>query len=92
MYRLFLPFTLVAFAIPLAAARTLDLPLGGDTARATFAYPMKVIEPSGPITLHDALLLASQANPDVAAARQELSAVEASVLQAGVLPNPSVGV
>jgi cobalt-zinc-cadmium efflux system outer membrane protein len=92
MYRLFLPLMLVAFAIPLAAARTLDLPPGGDSARVTFAYPTKAIEPSGPITLHAALLLASQANPDVAAARQELSAVEASALQAGVLPNPSVGV
>ncbi|HEX6828943.1 MAG TPA: TolC family protein [Burkholderiales bacterium] len=40
------------------------------------------------LTLADALSLALQHNPDIAAFSQELHAHEGAVLQAGVLPNP----
>jgi len=50
----------------------------------------QAMEPSGPLTLQAALEMALSANTDLSAAQHELQAVEASVLQAGVLPNPSI--
>ena len=75
-----------------AAAQTLDLPPGGDAVQASPDHLARAAEPSGPLTLQSALALAISANAEVSAARYELSAVEASVAQAGVLPNPSLGV
>ena len=40
------------------------------------------------LTLRDALALALQRNPELAAFGKERSATEAAILQAGVLPNP----
>lgn len=40
------------------------------------------------LTLRDALALALQSNPDLAAFGKERAATEAAILQAGVLPNP----
>jgi cobalt-zinc-cadmium efflux system outer membrane protein len=44
------------------------------------------------ITLRDALALALQRNPELAAFGKERSATEAAILQAGVLPNPVLGI
>ncbi|WP_136416095.1 TolC family protein [Herbaspirillum sp. ST 5-3] len=91
MYRLLLPLTFVALGVSNAVAenvissstnRTIALPMAGR--------PTGVQEPAVPLTLHAALLFALEANPDLAAARHELQAVDASVMQAGVLPNPAL--
>ena len=42
------------------------------------------------LTLEAALDLALKANPDLLSAQQEVRAIEGSVLQAGVRPNPDV--
>ena len=92
MYKLLLPLTLVVSVLLPAAAQTLDLPRSGDAVQASPDRPAKALEPAGPLTLQAALALALSANAEVSAARYELSAVEASIVQAGVLPNPSLGV
>lgn len=48
------------------------------------------IEPAGPLSLDTALSLTLQANPEVSAATRELEAIQATVTQAGVLPNPEL--
>ena len=47
-------------------------------------------EPAAPLTLRTALELAYGANPALSAARRELEAVDGSILQAGLVPNPRV--
>ncbi|AJP48583.1 cobalt-zinc-cadmium resistance protein [Rugosibacter aromaticivorans] len=49
-----------------------------------------LVEPGGPLSLDTALSLTLQANAEVSAAARELEAVEATVTQAGVLPNPEL--
>lgn len=49
-----------------------------------------MIEGAVPLTLSAALRMALDTNPDLSAARYELQAVEATVLQAGALPNPAL--
>lgn len=92
MYKLLLPLTLVASVFLPATAQTLDLPITGDAVQSFSGHSAKALEPAGSLTLQTALALALSANPEVSAARYELSAVEASVVQAGVLPNPSLGI
>jgi cobalt-zinc-cadmium efflux system outer membrane protein len=92
MYKLLLPLTLVASVSLPASAQTLDLSRNGDVFQASPDRPTKALEASGPLTLQAALVLALSGNSDLSAARYELSAVEASVGQAGVLPNPSLSV
>jgi cobalt-zinc-cadmium efflux system outer membrane protein len=90
MYQFLLPLSLAAAVCLPAAAQTAGRPavlsLGHDTARpaATAA------EPTGLLSLSDALALALDANADLSAAQNELGALEAAVLQAGVLPNPTL--
>lgn len=47
-----------------------------------------VVESGAPMTLQIALGLALRVNPQLSAARREVDAVDASVKQAGALPNP----
>ncbi len=47
-----------------------------------------LIEPAGPLTLNRALQLAQDANPALAAARREVEAAAAQVLQGSLRPNP----
>jgi cobalt-zinc-cadmium efflux system outer membrane protein len=49
-------------------------------------------EPTGVVTLEDALAHALRSNPDLAASSWEVRAAEARVVQAGLRPNPEVGV
>jgi cobalt-zinc-cadmium efflux system outer membrane protein len=49
-------------------------------------------ETQGELTLREALALALERNPELAAFSQEVRATEAAVLQAEVLPNPTLGV
>jgi cobalt-zinc-cadmium efflux system outer membrane protein len=49
-------------------------------------------EPTGDITLHRVLSLALMKNPQLAAFSEEIRAREATLLQAGLLPNPQLSV
>ncbi|MBV7538038.1 TolC family protein [Duganella sp. sic0402] len=54
------------------------------------ACALAVVEPSAPLTLSAALVLADDAHPELAAARHDLLAEDGMVQQAGLLPNPSL--
>lgn len=45
-------------------------------------------EPAGPLTMEAAIRLALEANPTIAAARREIEATEAQILQGSLRPNP----
>ena len=45
-------------------------------------------EPAGPLTMEAAIRLALEVNPTIAAARREIEATEAQVLQGSLRPNP----
>lgn len=49
-------------------------------------------DPTGVLTLRQALALALMKNPDIAGTSWEVRAAEARRLQAGLLPNPEVGI
>lgn len=49
-----------------------------------------LVEPEGPLSLDTALTLTLQTNAEVSVATRELDAVQATVTQAGVLPNPEL--
>lgn len=88
MYRFLLPLSLMAFSLPGNAQTT----IGGPNNAYVTSGPgsARHAEPAAPLTLQSAIRFAMQSNPDLSAAHYELQAVEASVLQANVLPNPSV--
>ncbi|WP_348240629.1 TolC family protein, partial [Salmonella enterica] len=48
--------------------------------------------PAGELTLADAVGLALERNPDLVASRYELTASQARIVQAGLRPNPELGV
>ncbi len=50
--------------------------------------PITVTAEPAELSLRDALVLSLKGNPELAAFSQEVRAIEAAVLQAGVLPNP----
>jgi cobalt-zinc-cadmium efflux system outer membrane protein len=64
---------------------------GRDPAQPAAGSPA-VEEPTGTITLRQALVLALARNPELAAASWEVRAAEAKALQAGLTPNPEVRV
>lgn len=92
MYRFLLPLSLAAVGLS-ATAQTAATP-GNPATTAVIPTmverPVRMLEPTMPLTLPAALSMALEANAELSAARYELQAVEASVQQAGVLPNPSV--
>ncbi len=53
---------------------------------------LQLVEPSGVVTLHQALTLALMKNPELTAFSWELRATEAQSLQARLLPNPELEV
>ncbi len=69
--------------LPAAVVLALVLLAGG--ARAQQA---SLVEPASPITLDEAISLAIEGNPTLAAARREIEATEAQVLQGSLRPNP----
>lgn len=89
MYRFLLPLSLTAVVLPVAA-QPAATPGHSSVQSAAVSQPLRVIEGAGPLTLSAALRMALDANADLSAARHELQAVEAAVLQAGVLPNPAL--
>jgi cobalt-zinc-cadmium efflux system outer membrane protein len=90
MYRYVLPLALAA-SLALTANAQPSGRFAPDTAQAASTHPARFTEPPGALTLEEALELALNANSDLSAVRHELQAVEAGVLQAGALPNPSLG-
>lgn len=87
MYRFLLPLSLAAVVLP-SVAQTATAPAHGAVSSAAAGQSARMTEPAGPLSVSTALRMALAANPDLSAARHELQAVEASVLQASALPNP----
>jgi cobalt-zinc-cadmium efflux system outer membrane protein len=87
MYSFLLPLSLVALGLPAIAQTAIST---DSTAEPPLTHPHRVLEAAAPLTLQAALTLALDVNAELSAARYELQAVEASVLQAGALPNPSL--
>lgn len=83
MHKLFLPLVLAAIVVPCVSAQQV-IPRDSTTYSST-------VESTGPISLSAALELAMRASPDIAVAAREVEALEGTVLQAGIIPNPSVG-
>jgi cobalt-zinc-cadmium efflux system outer membrane protein len=61
----------------------------GDIAAVNFEGPAP---PSGPMKLEDLFALALDANPDLAIARARAEVARAKLVQAGLYPNPTVGI
>lgn len=106
-HALFIVFTLFATAVPCVVSaqdmRSLPADQGGLFSQATDFDGPRVLPPKqegagsavqepSELTLRDALSLALQRNPGLAAFGKERSATEAAILQAGVLPNPVLGI
>jgi len=86
MQKLLLPLVIAAFFIPSAYSQNVIAPV---STTLTTDYGRSV-EPSGDLTLHAALDLAYQANPDIAVARREVQAIEGVILQAQTRRNPDI--
>jgi cobalt-zinc-cadmium efflux system outer membrane protein len=87
MYRYLLPLGIAAFvSLPALAQSTIYEPVAsGITAN-------RIVEPSEGITLEAALRMALDGNADLSAARNEAAAIDATIKQAGLIPNPEVSV
>lgn len=77
------PLGLAALLLNPTFAQVPDAPIGGAAA------PRKA-ETAAPLTLRSALEIAVAANPELAATRRELEAIEGTVIQAQVRPNPEL--
>ncbi len=88
MRRHLLPLGLAALLLNPSFAQTFD-PVNGGLATSGVVTPGNT-EPAAPLTLEKALELALGANPELAAARRELEAIEGTVIQAQVRPNPEL--
>lgn len=88
----FISCALFAAAWPWAAtAQDMRPPLTMQGRQFAQTTDLAVHEPAE-LTLRDALSLALQRNPELAAFGKERSAAEAAILQAGVLPNPVLAI
>ena len=79
-------------ALPARRPLGMDIPAyvaAGDPS-ASRPSDTQVKEPSGALTLRDALALALVGNPELAASSWEIRAAEARALQASLLPNPEL--
>lgn len=87
MYRYLLPLGIAAFALlPAYAQNTIYEPVASGLTAS------RVVEPSGDITLEAALRMSLDGNADLSAARNEAAAIDATIRQAGLIPNPEVSV
>ena len=98
---------LLCMALALMAGCTADIvdkgwqpmrPLGRDLATQRPAVdpkaatqPAVAVEPTGPLTLRQALTLAMLRSPDLAGASWEVRMAEARAIQASLPPNPEIG-
>lgn len=60
--------------------------------KANLAVAVEIEEPTGPLTLRDALSLTLLHNPELKAYSYSIRAAEARHLQAGLWPNPELGI
>lgn len=89
MYRFILPLSMAAMALSPALAQT-EATANHSFSDTTIVRPTHAQEPAGPLTLQQALALAFDSNADLSAARREVEAVDATIVQAGVRRNPDV--
>ena len=89
MRRRLLPLGLAALFFNPFFAQAVDAGRGDAYETGNIRAP-RVTEPTAPLTLETALELALGANPDLLAAGRELEAVEATITQARVRPNPLI--
>ncbi len=82
------PLTLAVLSYPLSLAQA-QAPLSAAT---TSTAPSSSAASMQALTLGEAVRLAMTQNPELAAARLELQAMEGAEIQAGARPNPEVGV
>ncbi|MEO6919358.1 MAG: TolC family protein [Collimonas sp.] len=88
MYKFFLPLGLAALVWQPSLAQDL-----APKTPAIINYklpPLSKDELAGQLTLQQAMLQAFKSNPELAAAALEVKAVEGSIVQAGVRPNPEI--
>jgi len=89
MRRRLLPFGLAALLFNPAFAQAVDAERGNTFETSNIPAP-RAAEPAAPLTLKAALELALGANPELSAAGRELEALEATIVQARVRPNPEI--
>ena len=89
MRRRLLPLGLAVLFFNPSFAQTIDTRRGDASETSNLRTP-RATEPAAPLTLKAALELALGANPDLSAAGRELEAVEATITQAQVRPNPQI--
>ena len=98
---------LLSIALATVAGCTADIvdkgwqpmrPLGNDLATSrppvdpnAATQPAAAVEPTGPLTLPQALALAMLHSPDLAGASWDVRMAEARAVQAGLPPNPEIG-
>ena len=89
MRRHLLPLGLVALFLNPSFAQIPDAVASGVVGTGGVAAPREP-KAAAPLTLETALKMALDANPELAAARHELEAIEGTVIQAQVRPNPEL--
>lgn len=82
---LLLPFVAVAACTTPAIAQPFTYQAATEASAPAF-------EPSGSLTLQDALALTASRSRSLAAAVREVDAMQGGVIQAGVRPNPELGI
>lgn len=89
MRRRLLPLGLAVLFFNPSFAQTVDIGRGDASETNNLRAP-RATEPVAPLTLKAALELALGANPELSAAERELEALEATIVQARVRPNPEI--
>jgi len=89
MRTLFVPLAALAMAAPPAFSQVTPTAAGSPYSQPSGAAA-RTLEPSGPLTLGNAVAMALQANPGLSAASREQDATEAAIVQAGAWPNPTL--
>ncbi|MFC5474147.1 TolC family protein [Paraherbaspirillum soli] len=95
MNKFLLPFGLALYVCAAPFAQAGDAPAGQTESKPNINYklpPTPAAEIGNSLTLKQAIALAFNANPELSAAARELDAVEASLVQAGVRPNPELSI
>lgn len=85
MQKLLLP---LGFAVLVVSHVSAQQPISDNNG----VYPTQTLESTGFLSLAAALELAMRASPDIAVAAHEVEALQGNVRQAGIIPNPSLGV
>lgn len=89
MRRHLLPLGLAALLSNPSLAQVVDVKFGSAYESSDIGA-LRTVEPAAPITLKAALELAFRASPELSVARRELDAIEATIIQARLHPNPEI--